>query len=86
MKRKFSVTLSKTVEIVVDDQVLRQGLRDDNPVLGKGASERDVVEHLAFNLVGNGLRLSQIDGYANMPDDAVKIPAVEWDVEIEPSR
>lgn len=31
-------------------------------------TERDVVEHLAYNLMHNRFRLSELDGFADMPD------------------
>lgn len=81
--RTFSVTVSKTVEITVDETVVAQGILPDNPIFGAGVTEDDVVHHLAFNLIGNGLRLSQIDGYANCNDASVTVPYVEWDVEVD---
>ena len=81
--RTFSVTISKTVEITVDETVVAQGVLPDNPIFGERVTEDDVVQHLAFNLIGNGLRLSQIDGYANCDDASVTVPYVEWDVEVE---
>lgn len=86
-RRTFRVTVSRTVEIAVDQAVIDQGLLPDNPIQ-KNSSERGVLEHLAFNLVGNGLRLSQIDGYANRKDDEVHVPWLKYDIdeieEIEP--
>jgi hypothetical protein len=81
--RTFSVTVSKTVEITVDETVVAQGVLPDNPIFGERVTEDDVVQHLAFNLIGNGLRLSQIDGYANCADASVTVPYVEWDVEVD---
>ena len=64
--RTFRVTVTKTVLMHLDGEVIEQGLRDDNPILGKGATVGQVLEHLAFNLVANGLSLPDIDGYANL--------------------
>lgn len=79
--RTFLVTLSKTVEITLDEGVIAQGLMPDDPIFGGRADEADVLEHLAFNLVGNGLRLSQIDGYANCPNESAHVPQDKWEVE-----
>jgi hypothetical protein len=81
--RKFLVTVSKTVEVTLDESVIAQGMLPEGYILGPGATEDDVLQHLVFNLVGNSLRLSQIDGYANCPDESVSIPHADWDVEIE---
>lgn len=85
--RTFVVTVSKVVEISIDESVLEQGILPDGPIFGssmtgnKAHDEVVVVEHLAFNLVGNDLRLSQIDGYANCPDASVIVLYEDWDVE-----
>ncbi len=85
--RSFVVTLSKTVEIHLDESVIAQGIRPDGPIFGsqitgnKPHDEMMAVEHLAFNLVGNDLNLSQIDGYANCPDESARVPHEPWDVE-----
>jgi hypothetical protein len=81
--RKFLVTISKTVEIAFDESVIAQGMLPDGYILGPGATETDVLEHLAFNLLGNAIKLSEIDGYANCPDTSVHVPNVDWDVEID---
>lgn len=81
--RTFSVTVSKTVEITVDESVIAQGVLPDNPIFGANVTEDDVVQYLAFNLVVNHLRLSQIDGFANCDDASVSFPYENWDVEVD---
>ncbi len=87
-KRTFIVTVTKTTEIAIDEAVLAQGVLPDNPIFGARVTEDDVVKHIAFNLLCNDIRLSQIDGYANCPDDSVRVEAAsnDWDVEIEEPR
>lgn len=41
-----------------------------------------LLEHLAFNLVSNELRLSSIDGWADLPDNAVTVRTFDVDVEL----
>lgn len=85
--RTFVVTISKTVEIFLDETVIAQGILPDGPIFGsritgnKAQDEMMAVDHLAFNLIGNGLDLSHIDGYANCPDKSAVVPYVDWDVE-----
>ena len=87
--RTFSVTVTKTVEIIIDESVIAQGVLPDGPIFGSSMSgdvEHDtkvVVVHLALNLVCNGLDLSQIDGYANCPDASAKVGHSHWDIELE---
>jgi hypothetical protein len=80
-KRTFEVTVSKTVTISIDQSVIAQGMAPDDPIFGGRASEAMVLEHLAYNLVGNSLQLSWIDGYANLSDDLVDVPYVKFDVD-----
>jgi hypothetical protein len=80
-KRVFEVTVSRTVRMCVDEAVIAQGLSDDNPIQGPGATEQQIIEHLAFNLAGNCLSLSQIDGYANRDDSEANVEWEPWDVE-----
>lgn len=83
-RNQFTVTISKTVTIELNESVVKQGRLPGGPIFGdRKPSEKEVVEHLAFNLVVNGLRLSQIDGYANCPDESADVFYVPWDVELE---
>lgn len=84
--RTFTVTVSKTVDVTLDESILAQGLLPDNPIFGSrlsGEKEFDesiVVEHLAFNLVCNGLELDQIDGYSNCPSESAKVSQEDWEI------
>ena len=47
------------------------------------ASEADVVGHLAYNLVANDCRLTQLDGWADRKDDeAIILTGPEWDRDV----
>ena len=72
MKRTFIVEVNIRATVEIDQKVIKQGLLPDNPILGK-ATEAEVIEHLMFNLVGNYIDLSQIDGYANLPDKLASV-------------
>lgn len=37
-------------------------------------TESDIVDHIAYNLL-RGNRLSQLDGFANLPDDYAELSA-----------
>ena len=80
-KRVFEVTVTTTTLMTLDESVIEQGLADDGYIM-KNPTLDDVVEHLAHNLIGTGLSLSQVDGYANCPDDSatvkVGIRDIEW--------
>lgn len=84
-KRTFIVTVTKTTEIEIDETVITQGVLPDNPIFGARVTESEVVKHVAFNLICNGLRLSQVDGYSNCPDASavVKSASNDWDVDVD---
>lgn len=45
-------------------------------------SQETLLRHLAINLVGEDLRLTSLDGWADLPEDAVTIRTYDMDVEI----
>jgi hypothetical protein len=80
--RTFAVSIHATMTL--DESVIAQGLADAGYIwLGKNPTEDEVLMHLAFNLVGKDLRLSQIDGYANCPDASARVDDREAEVEFE---
>lgn len=85
--RRFHIDLSCIVEVDADvidgvDAEWRKRFYDlDTP--------EEVAQHIAFNLLANGARLSQLDGFADRHDDAAAIPRDTIDVqaeEIQPPR
>lgn len=79
--RKFSVIIETEVEIEVKDAVIdvvddewRKQLYDLNGV-------EEIVEHVALNMVVNNAKLSQLEGWADQPDDNARIISrIEWSV------
>ncbi len=47
----------------------------------KNPNENAVLMHLMYNLVGNELRLGQIDGYANCPETSARVLGIEMEVD-----
>jgi hypothetical protein len=45
-------------------------------------SQEALLEHLVVNLVGEDLRLSCLDGWADLPDNAVTVRTFDMDVEL----
>lgn len=78
--RSFRVTVSKQVVMTLDTSVIAQGRADDGFIM-KNPSEREVLEHLAFNLIGNQLDLSDIEGYANCPNKSADVTYEPWDID-----
>lgn len=56
--------------IEVDDEVI-QAVDDDwrYTFYSSLTTPQRIVEHIAFNMIVNDLKLSQIDGFANLPDE-----------------
>jgi len=79
MKRKFKVTfdgaggyegdaiieLDQTVIDVVDD--------DWRASLYPLYTPADIAEHIAYNLIVNNARLTELDGWANLSDDMARV-------------
>lgn len=71
MKRRFHVRFVATVEI--DDAVCKSVLTDEWRADFYPIRDREqVAEHVAFNLV-RGSKLSQLDGFADLPDSAAQL-------------
>jgi hypothetical protein len=81
--RSFAVTIHATMTL--DESVIAQGMADVGYIM-KNPTEEEVLSHLAYNLVGNGLMatpLSGIDGYANCPDASARITDKDAEVDFE---
>lgn len=79
----LSVTIYASIK-VLDPRVLE--LDRGEPVLGKSFENQDsLLEHLAINLVREHRSLSSLDGWADLPDDAVQVLTghIEADLERE---
>jgi hypothetical protein len=71
--RAFPVAVEILGTIEVNDSAVLDLTRGE-PLIGKSfGSEQELVEQLAINLVGQDMRLSQMDGWADLPDSAVTV-------------
>lgn len=80
------VTATVTYRVVINNEdVVRRctenvdGWQDDFYMLKTRA---DVLQHLAYNLGLHDLRLSQLEGWADLPDDAVTVTSFTQDWEM----
>ena len=66
--RKFRVKLVIDCDIVLDEAVINRVDDEWRSQFYNLTSAGDVAEHIAYNLVVNNTRLSQLDGWADMKD------------------
>ena len=77
-----TVTIYGSIE-VNDDAVL--DLSRGQAIYGQPFDdERALLKHLGINLIAGFLRLSQLDGWADLPDDAVTVKVDEVEAQPEP--
>ena len=79
---KVFADLTTNATLVINDSAVLD-LDRGEAWLGKPFESRDaLLEHLVVNLVGEGLRLSSLEGWADLPDSAVTVRTYDMDVEL----
>jgi hypothetical protein len=86
--RKFRVRFEGEVEIEVADELLKSCNTDEwRASMFPFKRDEQFVEHIAYNMVLNDLKLGSIDGYADQPERFVAVMrgplAADWDTEAE---
>lgn len=77
----FEISLSGTVTVEIDDQVIEAVNDDWRATFYKLRTPEEIAGHIAYNLVVNRVKLSQMDGWADQPDSNVKVVNEEWETE-----
>lgn len=79
--RKFIVRIEGEIEIEVADELLKSCNTDEwREQMMAFTRDEEFVEHIAYNMVMNGLKLESIDGYADQPPERVKVTSgYAWD-------
>jgi len=73
-KRTFDVEFHSLVTIELDDNVIKAGASDDFfSVMGFKMTPHEVASHIAYQKLFNSATLSQLDGFADLPDDNARI-------------
>jgi hypothetical protein len=68
-KRTFTIEITGYAEIEIDDEVIEVVNNEWREQFYNLRSEAEIVEHVAYNLLVNKWQLSQLDGWADQPDD-----------------
>ncbi len=84
--RRFLVTYTGAAVIQLDDSVISAVDDEWRSVFYNLNTPEEIVEHIGLNLV-RGVQLSQLDGWADLPDDAAQIVREEsFDVKVIEER
>jgi hypothetical protein len=77
-EKLYRVTFEVEAQIVLDDAVIDAVDDEWRSALYDLVSVKDIVEHVAYNLLANRAKLSQLDGWADQPDDNARILWEDW--------
>ena len=83
--RKFRVRFEGEVEIEVADELLKACNTDEwRDSMFQYTRDEQFVEHIAYNMVLNELKLESVDGFADQSKERVKLESwPDWNVEAE---
>ena len=79
-KKRYVVEFTADAKIEVDNSVIERALTQEwRETYYEFDTPEKVVEHIAYNMAINHLRLSQLDGFADLKDDlAVMSDGPNW--------
>lgn len=78
-KRKFAVSLYVDAVLEVEEEVINRVNEEWRSTFYNLRNVEDIVAHIAINLL-RGWDFRTLDGWADLPDEKVKLSGVEWDV------
>lgn len=79
--RKFDIEISGTCTLELDEKVIDAVDDDWRAHIYKLVTPEEIAQHIAYNFVVNGARLSQLDGWADQPDERARL--TDEDIEFE---
>ena len=83
MSKRFLVELYTIVCIELHDDVLNAVNDDWRKNFYNLTDSKQIAEHIAYNMVINDAKLSQLDGWADQPNDNAEILlSPKWDVNV----
>ena len=66
--RKFHIIMEIDCDIILDEEVINRVDDEWRTQFYNLTSANEIAGHIAYNLVVNNFRLSQLDGWADMKD------------------
>lgn len=84
-RKEYEITIEGTATITIDDEVIERGLSEEfTQYIGKMKDNEAVIKHIAYNLIVNRAKLTQLDGFADMDDDKAQINlnGIDWSVDV----
>lgn len=82
-KRRFEIELNGTALIELDQSVLDEVDDSFKKNIYNLDTLHKIVEHLAYNLIVNQLRLSDLDGWVDHPNSDARVYDEDWDITIK---
>ncbi len=79
-KRTFTVRVSCIATLELDDAVIDVVDDEWRKKFYKLRTPKHIAEHITYNRVVNGARLSHLDGWADQDDDNAVLRDEDWDV------
>jgi hypothetical protein len=86
-KRRFEVDFNEYTAVIELDSAVIDAVTDEWRTVFYPSlkTAEDIAEHVAYNMIVNDAKLSQLDGWADQPDSNAKIivwPGLDnWDTE-----
>ena len=81
--RTFVVHVTAVVEVTINDpDAIQRCFTDEwRASMYRFDTEGEVLDHLAIALGCREMQLSRMDGWADLPDDAVEARVLDWETE-----
>lgn len=77
--KQFNLRLECNAVVEIDNDVIKAVDGDWRSVLYNLHTPEEIAEHIGYNLIVNGLRLSSMDGWADQDDSKAQLRGpVEW--------
>lgn len=78
-KQRFGVKLMVDAIIELDDAVIAAVDSDWRDQFYNLVTPQQIAKHVAYNLIANNANLSQLDGWADQPNDYAKLITQDWE-------